>query len=82
MTGTLRWFGHRYDAPAWEDMPEATEPVYGIKCPMCGAEVERGNDGITIPDAITGKRSPMHLACFLGNLGIEIWPRRLEERKE
>ena len=77
---TLRWFGHRYDAPAWDEMPESEEDVVGQECAMgCGEEIGPQDDGLTIPSAITGERSPMHIECFLANLGITQKPNRTEE---
>lgn len=75
---TLRWFGHRYDAPAWDDMPQSEEDMVGQKCLMCPEEISPLDDGLTIPDGITGKRYPMHVECFWANLGITARPHRKE----
>lgn len=76
---TLRWFGHRYDAPAWDDMPRSEEDVIGRECDMCAEEIGPGDDGVTVPDAATGERHPFHVECFLANLGIVNRPKRKEE---
>jgi hypothetical protein len=76
---TLRWFGHRYQAPAWDDMPESEEDVVGQNCDMCDEEIGPQDDGVTIPHGLTGERHPFHLECFLLNLGIVNQPPRREE---
>lgn len=64
--GTLRWFGHAYDAPAWEGMPEVPTPV-GDWCLGCGEPIARDDDGITIPytGPLGTMRAPEHVECFI-----------------
>lgn len=79
MTGTLRWFGHPYDAPAWVGMPEVPRPV-GATCGLCLGLIDPDDDGLTVPDGSTGQPVPMHVGCFLGNVGVHpsLLPGRLD----
>lgn len=74
---TMRWFGHKYDAPAWEDMPDQPVIVIGQNCIQCGQELGPDDDGVTVPNGSTGKPVPFHLRCFLDNLGLRGTPRRI-----
>lgn len=67
MSGTLRamrWFGHPYDAPAWDQMDQVGIPV-GQPCADCTIPITTDDDGISIPDAVSGRYLPEHLACFI-----------------
>ena len=61
---TLAWFGHRYDAPAWESMPQVGTPV-GQDCLGCGNPIGVEDDGVMVPNASTGHRSPYHVKCLI-----------------
>lgn len=74
MAGTLRWFGHRYDAPAWIDMPGVETPT-DQACLECGDPIRPDDDGVMIPLATTGDMVPFHVTCFLLNVGVTEAPK-------
>jgi len=76
--GTLRWFGHPYDAPAWETMPPWDQDPTGRVCVLCSRAIGSDDDGVAIPAGDSGVRRPVHLRCFLKNLGIEQMPKRID----
>lgn len=84
--GTLRWFGHAYDTPMYDGMPEVPTPL-GENCTMCGEEIAEGDDGVTMPHVLrdgSGDILPLHIEChirsILGGAGMAKTYR--EEAKE
>jgi len=62
----LRWFGHRYLAPIYEDTEKVPVPL-GNPCTHCTEEILAGDDGFII-DAVLADGAhdaPFHRACWL-----------------
>jgi hypothetical protein len=64
---TMRWFGHRYDAPAWDGALQVPVPV-GEPCLGCTELIAADDDGITLPQWGTEERHPYHLRCFFDSI--------------
>jgi hypothetical protein len=65
----MKWFGHKYDAPAWEDMEQSDVPV-GQDCTICHAEFTENDDGLLTPGFFGPYRNwhPYHVLCFIGSI--------------
>lgn len=66
ISGTMHWFGRRYNAPAWETAEETAMPI-GMECMWCAEPIAEGDSGITIPYlAEPGWRvAANHIECWL-----------------
>lgn len=62
----MKFFGERWDAPAFDDAEEVPTPV-GSSCLTCGEPILMGESGITMPAYLNGGVSiePMHIECHL-----------------
>jgi hypothetical protein len=60
----IRWFGHQYLSPMYQDAPEVPTPV-GEPCQHCQEEIGPDDDGIVVDGACTALGSIYHRACFM-----------------
>lgn len=57
-----RFFGKRWDAPAFDELTEAPTPV-GEECPFCDEVFIEGDRGLWM--GWNGYERPVHLECLL-----------------
>lgn len=65
--GTMKWFGRRWDSPAYEDMPQIPAPV-GAECLYCRELVDEEDAGLSIPHVKSRtevETAYMHAECWL-----------------
>jgi hypothetical protein len=72
----MKWFGHEdWGAPICRETPRAETPV-GHACSRCNDPIARSDQGLLIPhidgtpEEPSVEERPMHLECFLLNVGV------------
>jgi hypothetical protein len=65
-----RFFGKRWDAPAFEDAEQVQTPV-GSECGYCAELFEEGDRGLWmnwLDSQLDQTQKPIHLECFLRSI--------------